>query len=156
MIYVVDLNSPAPLDPVESLKVLGNSLKEYEKMRGLREGELVSRIKGVVVNKADLFSPRARVDEDGEGVEGLTPEEGRKRLGDIGEYVETLNKGRQGQEVWVIPISAKRRENVERLVKRLAEDVKGERERNRVEEEERLREEEEGGGFGDGGERWIQ
>ncbi|GAA6010740.1 hypothetical protein JCM11491_002924 [Sporobolomyces phaffii] len=138
LIYVVDLSNSNPgepqggrggikMDPVETLRVLETSLTEYEKVRGLPPGELVRRVKGVVGNKADLFRARA-AEEDAEDDSDVTSvEEGRKRLQDVQNYVAG-----KGDDLWVIPVSAKNRQNVGALVKQLAKDVEAEREKKRL------------------------
>lgn len=122
-------------------------------MKGL-DGELEGRIRGVVANKADLFGEERGVVE-GELEEDpalrAPAEEGKRKLGDLMEYVREMERkemeeGLRAQEdpIWVVPLSAKRRENVAALVQKLADTVKLERERTmkRVEEEERVMEEE--------------
>ncbi|GAA5989697.1 hypothetical protein JCM10908_000597 [Rhodotorula pacifica] len=137
LVYVVDLSASATSDPKEAIRSLRKELREYARAKGLEEGALVGRIKGVVANKADLFGPAANPDADsGEAAEQLTPEDGRQRLADLTAYVkeierEEIEAGFRNPEdsIWVVPISAKRRENVAALVKKLAETVKLERAR---------------------------
>ncbi|GAA5876609.1 hypothetical protein JCM8547_002421 [Rhodosporidiobolus lusitaniae] len=167
LVYVVDLNA----NPVAAIESLRKELSEYARMKGLEEGELVGRVRGVVANKADLFgAPRAgeeaeqdqreeamqEGDEAGEApapppAKPLSPEEGRLALSTLTSYVSQLSQseidaGVRSPEdpIWVVPISARRRENVAALVKKLAETVKVERERTakRVEEEEKREREE--------------
>lgn len=172
LVYVVDLSSAASPDDadadaaaVETVKVLENSLREYEKVRGFEPGQLVDRVKGVIANKADLFgsspsSTETGIEVDGEEVgvrrrqagddEGnRTVERGRERLKRLQEYVKSLSPTRRrpslGQTVtskeeeegedherqerplWVIPVSAKHRQNVATLVRQLSSDVEFER-----------------------------
>ncbi|GAA5910748.1 putative GTPase MTG2 [Sporobolomyces salmoneus] len=166
LVYVVDLSTTTSsseeegeegeegkMDPVESLKVLENSLREYEKVRGLPEGELVRRVKGVVGNKADLFGQGG----EGEGGEKESVEMGKKRLTDLQEYVKTLPRTEEGEEapMWVVPISAKNRQNVGVLVKQLSKDVELEREKKK----ERLEREEAEGAIEEDDEeynRWVR
>lgn len=144
LVYVVDLSGSATsTDPKEAIRSLRKELREYARAKGLDEGALVGRIKGVVANKADVFAPSAAPSspESDEAVveeqqHQLSPEEGRARLADLMSYVreierEEIQAGFRHPEdsIWVVPISAKRRENVAALVKRLAETVKIERAR---------------------------
>lgn len=151
LVYVVDLSSE---DPVGALKALRTELSEYAKLKGL-EGELESRIRGVVGNKADLFGDRseaelAELDED--PTRRASAEEGMRKLNEVRTYVEEMAREEvhrgvrdpEDEKVWVVPLSAKRRENVASLVAKLAETVKKEREitAQLAEEEERMLEEE--------------
>lgn len=155
LVYVVDLSSSSSgssaqaQDPKEAIRSLRNELRAYARAKGLEEGALVGRIKGVVANKADVFAPpsaaaapsspesdEAVVVEEEEQQLQFGPEEGRARLADLRSYVreierEEIQAGFRNPEdsIWVVPISAKRRENVAALVKRLAETVKVERAR---------------------------
>ncbi|GAA6002559.1 hypothetical protein JCM10207_001182 [Rhodosporidiobolus poonsookiae] len=159
LVYVVDLSSA---DPCEAIRSLRKELREYARMKGLKERELEGRIRGVVANKADLFGapapPPVEVQEGAEVFEGegdvavpaaepATTADGQRKLGELLAYVkqveaEEMQSGVRSADdpIWVVPISAKRRENVAALVGRLAETVKTERARvaAKVEEEERL------------------
>ncbi|GAA5825286.1 hypothetical protein JCM10212_004918 [Sporobolomyces blumeae] len=174
LVYVVDLDQ----DPVAAIETLRTELTEYEKVKGLSEGELTARVKGVVVNKADLFGQRANeADEDEEHTEAARREpgddgpdepssaldasqkrtpssspssaaEGRRKLSDVVAHVSSISNAelssgvrpRQDGPIWVVPVSAKRRENVSALVHKLAESVRVERERKqRLDEEEATR-----------------
>ncbi|KAI5476158.1 GTP binding protein [Pseudohyphozyma bogoriensis] len=140
LVYVVDLSG----DPVGDLRMLRNELREYESMKGLEEGSVEGRIRGVVANKADKFG------EPEEGEEAReSQEEGRRKLGELTEFVRSELRG--GEGVWIVPTSAKRRENVKALVGRLAETVKEEREKEKERvrfEEEALQREREEAAFG--------
>lgn len=148
LVYVVDLSSA---DPVGALESLRTELREYARMKGL-DGELESRIRGVVANKADMFGEaREQDDFEEDPTMRATAEEGQRKLGELLSFVKQMEReevetGVRSQEdkIWVVPISAKRRENVAPLVHKLADTVKLERARTqaRIEEEERLLEEE--------------
>ncbi|GAA5969893.1 hypothetical protein JCM3765_002930 [Sporobolomyces pararoseus] len=130
LIYVIDLSSKE-VDPVESLKILQTSLKEYENLKGLEIGELIKKVKGVVCNKADLFTTSISEEQEEEGgLNSNSIETGKERLRKLQEYVKTLSKeqGEKEKEMWVIPISAKNRQNVDKLVSQLSKDVLEERE----------------------------
>jgi GTP-binding protein len=141
LVYVIDLSNESSsgggggikMDPVESLKVLENSLIEYEKVRGLKPRELVNRVKGVVGNKADLFGSNPRHDEEEGAVSSV--EEGKQRLQLLQDYVSRrereVDEGGE-KKMWVIPVSAKHRQNVSTLVHQLAKDVEDEREKQRL------------------------
>jgi GTP-binding protein len=157
LVYVVDLGEGSS-DPREAIRSLRKELREYARMKGLKEGELEGRIRGVVANKADLFGAPSKAEEEveapEEGEEGAevvkqpvqTPEDGRRKLTDLIAFVksietEEIEAGFRSKEdpIWVVPISAKRRENVASLVGKLAETVKVERARTsaKIEAEER-------------------
>ncbi|BGO93924.1 hypothetical protein NBRC10512_005875 [Rhodotorula toruloides] len=146
LVYVVDLSSPDPCGAIRSLR---KELREYARMKEMREGELEGRIRGVVANKADLFGP-AEAEEQVEmdaGEADVDPaaleearrksaEDGRRKLVELMEYVrgvekEEMEAGIRSPEdpIWVVPISAKKRQNVPALVNKLAETVKKERAR---------------------------
>lgn len=152
LVYVVDLSSSSSSsgsatstpDPKEAIRSLRKELREYARAKGLEEGALVGRIKGVVANKADVFAPSSAAPSSPESSDEaiveepnqLGPEEGRARLADLVSYVreierEEIQAGFRNPDdsIWVVPVSAKRRENVTALVKRLAETVKVERAR---------------------------
>ncbi|KWU43112.1 GTP1/OBG subdomain-containing protein [Rhodotorula sp. JG-1b] len=151
LVYVVDLSSSpssgsaaSTQDPKEAIRSLRKELREYARAKGLEEGALVGRIKGVVANKADVFAPSSAAPSSPESSDKavveepkqLSPEEGRARLADLVSYVreierEEIQAGFRNPDdsIWVVPVSAKRRENVAALVKRLAETVKVERAR---------------------------
>lgn len=142
LVYVVDLSAA---DPVAALESLRTELREYARMKGL-DGELEARIRGVVANKADLFG-KERGEEEGELGEDpamrASAEEGQRKLGELMQYVkrvegEEMEAGVRGKEdlIWVVPLSAKRRENVSVLVKRLADTVLLERRRAQEKEQE--------------------
>lgn len=147
LVYVVDLSSA---DPVAALESLRTELREYARMKGL-DGELEGRIRGVVANKADLFGEGREVDLDEDPAARSSAEEGQRKLVELMEYVRRVEKEemdagvrRVEDSVWVVPLSAKRRENVVTLVGKLAETVKLERRRvlEAEEEAQRLLEEE--------------
>lgn len=147
LVYVVDLRSA---DPVQALESLRTELREYARMKGL-DGELEGRIRGVVANKADLFGDGREVDIDEDPAMRASAEEGQRKLGELMAYVRGVEKEEMEQgirkaedPIWVVPLSAKRRENVAVLVKQLAETVKLERRRvqEAEKEAERLLEEE--------------
>ncbi|GAA5908238.1 hypothetical protein JCM6882_006778 [Rhodosporidiobolus microsporus] len=157
LVYVVDLNDK---DPREAIASLRKELREYARMKGLKEGELEGRIRGVVANKADLFGAAPEpvaVEEDAVGEsevplsEPQTAEDGRRKLVELMDFVKSIEaeemaSGVRSSEdpIWVVPVSAKKRENVAALVGKLAETVKTERRRTqeKAEEEERLAAEE--------------
>ncbi|GAA5935704.1 hypothetical protein JCM10213_003666 [Rhodosporidiobolus nylandii] len=166
LVYVVDLSSADPCGAIASLR---KELREYARMKGLKEGELEGRIRGVVANKADLFGAQAAEEAAPPATEedALTPEaqaeeveptsppasaaDGRTKLAELMSFVkgieaEEIAAGVRNAEdsIWVVPISAKRRENAKALVEKLAGTVKLERERTarKIEEEERLEREE--------------
>ncbi|GAA6027306.1 hypothetical protein JCM8097_002578 [Rhodosporidiobolus ruineniae] len=169
LVYVVDLSSDDPIGAIESLR---KELSEYARMKGLLEGELEGRIRGVVANKADLFgaSQEAPAEVEEQEVDAAlagedspaalapvsTPssaEDGRRKLVALQAHVAALSAyeiaagTRKAEDrIWVVPTSAKRRENVAALVGKLAETVKTERERAKKkakDEERREREERE-------------
>lgn len=139
LVYVVDLSASATSEPREAIRSLRKELREYARAKGLEEGALAGRIKGVVANKADLFGPASSAPDATVAElpdEPLTPEAGRARLHDLVAFVKEMEREeieagtrRPEDSIWVVPVSAKRRENVAALVKRLAETVKVERAR---------------------------
>ncbi|POY71798.1 hypothetical protein BMF94_5159 [Rhodotorula taiwanensis] len=140
LVYVVDLSASATSEPREAIRSLRKELREYARVKGLDEGALIGRIKGVVANKADLFGPSAsdtaERDQEDSAAERLSPEDGRTRLAELLAYVKEIQREEveagfrlPEDSIWVVPISAKRRENVAALVKRLADTVKTERAR---------------------------
>ena len=171
LVYVVDLSSA---DPLEAVRALRTELAEYARIKGLPRGELEARVKGVVANKADLFAPPppaagaaggaepSEVD-DAEGAHEpvQSPSDGRAKLAALEAYVAEVSADEVAQglrraedRIWVVPISARRRENVSALVHRLADTVRSERERVREREElEALEAEEERQRLT--GERWL-
>ena len=151
LVYVIDLSSTRPLEALETVRT---ELREYERLKGLDRGELEGRVRGVVANKADLFGP-ARADvvpeEDAEEERRQAQEEGERKLGEVRAYVAEMERSEVAQHwrraddgIWVVPVSAKRRENVAALVQNLAETVGKERKRVKeiLDEEERWEEEE--------------
>lgn len=149
LVYVVDLGDGAS-DPREAIKSLRKELREYARMKGLPEGELEGRIRGVVANKADLFVPPQEgaavaetavvegeeAEDDAAALPVQTPEDGRRKLVDLMAFVKSIEAeemaaGFRGADdpIWVVPISAKKRENVAALVGKLAKTVKIERAR---------------------------
>ncbi|GAA5940104.1 hypothetical protein JCM1841_001890 [Sporobolomyces salmonicolor] len=149
LVYVIDLSSD---DPVGALKTLRNELREYARIKGMGEGEhgLEGRVRGVVANKADMFGEveQASTPKEGEGDDPSlrkSAEDGRRKLEELIEFVKSMESeemasGTRSKEdpIWVVPVSAKRRENVTPLVAKLAETVRLERDRaaRRLEEEE--------------------
>ena len=130
---------------------LRTELREYERLKGLDVGELEGRVRGVVANKADLFGP-PRVDpvpeEDAEEERRQAQEEGQRKLEELRAHVAEMERSevaegwrRPEDGIWVVPVSAKRRENVAALVQSLATTVKSERARVKAAEEEEEREE---------------
>jgi GTP-binding protein len=160
LVYVVDLSA---VDPVGALESVRKELREYGRMKGLgNEGEergLEGRVKGVVANKADLFGEfvgrEGEEEEDVDGVSRKSREEGERKLGELISYVREMERSEieegkrgEGEEegIWVVPLSAKKRENVGALVKKLESTVRAERRRTieRIErEEQEAREDEE-------------
>lgn len=149
LVYVIDLSAE---DPVGGLDAVRKELREYARMNGLHH-ELEGRVRGVVANKADLFGERAVNEagvaeaEDEDPLLRSTREEGMKKLEALREYIlrvetEEIEEGIRKPEdkIWIVPTSAKKRENVAVLVQRLAETVRVERKRTlekiRLEEEE--------------------
>ncbi|GAA5904106.1 hypothetical protein JCM8208_003449 [Rhodotorula glutinis] len=149
LVYVVDLSSA---DPLEAVRALRTELAEYARIKGLPRSELEARVKGVVANKADLFAPAAsaagaepsagegEADDAHEPVQ--SPSDGRAKLAALEAYVAQVSADEVAQgvrraedRIWVVPISARRRENVSALVHRLADTVRSERERTREREE---------------------
>lgn len=140
LVYVVDLSASATSEPREAIRSLRKELREYARVKGHDEGALIGRIKGVVANKADLFgsaaSDTAERDQEDSAAERLSPEDGRTRLAELLAYVKEIEREEveagfrlPEDSIWVVPTSAKRRENVAALVKRLADTVKTERAR---------------------------
>ena len=143
LVYVIDLSVE---DPVAALDAVRKELREYARMNGL-ESDLEGRVRGVVANKADLFG--ASVEEAGSIDEDLaarsTAVEGQRKLGELTTYIRAMEAKeieegvRRAEDViWIVPTSAKRRENTGALVQKLAATVKIERERTlaRIAEEE--------------------
>ncbi|GAA6049668.1 hypothetical protein JCM3770_005061 [Rhodotorula araucariae] len=163
LVYVVDLSSDDPCGAVEALRV---ELAEYARLKGLDEGELEGRVRGVVANKADLFGPAPtaaqEADDDALASARESPADGRAKLAALEEFVARVSdaeiaRGFRAPEdrIWVVPISAKRRENVGALVHRLADTVRTERARAaQREEDEAIEAEEERQRLT--GERWLQ
>lgn len=150
LVYVVDLSAA---DPVGGLAAVRRELREYARMKGL-EGDLEGRVRGIIANKADLFGPeREEYEEDllEDPAMRASAEMGMKKLEDLSKYVKEMEQAeieegirRPEDTIWIVPTSAKRRENVAALVKKLAETVKEERKRTleKIAEEERIVEEE--------------
>ena len=143
LVYVIDLSVE---DPVAALDAVRKELREYARMNGL-ESDLEGRVRGVVANKADLFGASV------EGEDGIdedlaarsTATEGQRKLADLTAYIRAMEAKeveegvRRAEDViWIVPTSAKRRENTGALVQKLAETVRVERERTleRIAEEE--------------------
>ncbi|GAA5997897.1 putative GTPase MTG2 [Rhodotorula paludigena] len=142
LVYVVDLSSADPREAIASLRA---ELAAYARVKGLAEGELEGRIRGVVANKADLFgAPSPLADEAASADEEEaraspqpSPQDGQRKLADLTAFVRALEaedvaRGvrQAGDEpIWVVPVSAMRRENVAALVGKLAGTVRAERER---------------------------
>lgn len=99
LVIIVDINDA---DPAETVAALQHELREYSRVRGI-ELALDERVKGVVVNKADLFATDDKAAE------------GQARLAAI--------KAQVGADTWVLPTSAKKRENVRGLAQKLARTV---------------------------------
>lgn len=149
LVYVVDLSAA---DPVGALDSVRKELREYARMKGL-QGELEGRVRGVVANKADLFGPASGKEVGMEEDPSMrsSAEEGQRKLAELEKYVREMeaNEVEEGirseeDKVWIVPTSAKERQNVAALVQKLATTVRSERERTltRIAEEERLVEEE--------------
>ncbi|KAM0754862.1 GTPase [Meredithblackwellia eburnea MCA 4105] len=137
LVYVVDLSSP---DPIKALQVLGHELREYEKVKQLPDGYLEGRVRGIVANKADLFGESEGVDVEGATVR--SQEDGRRKLSDLLQFARKLTASevergvrREEDEVWVIPTSAKERENMAALVQSLVKTVQTERQRQKEAQE---------------------
>lgn len=146
---MIDLSA---VDPVGALDSVRKELREYARMKGL-EGNLEARVKGVVANKADLFgpSPEELANDEDPSLRSTT-DEGQKKLGELEKYVREM-EAREVEEgirtvddepVWIVPTSAKNRQNVAALVKKLAGTIRLERAKTLalIAEEDRLAEEE--------------
>ncbi|KDE06586.1 hypothetical protein MVLG_03082 [Microbotryum lychnidis-dioicae p1A1 Lamole] len=145
LVYVVDL--AGEVEPLSALKALKVELEEYDRLK--RTG-LGGSVRGVVVNKADLFggeeegTTEGEVDED-QGLARASVEEGQRKLSEVIQWVQQLEHemGVDKGSIWVTPVSAKKRENMKSLVKKLAETVEKERRVARLEEEREERERQE-------------
>lgn len=150
LVYVIDLSAE---NPVAALDAVRKELREYARMKGL-DGELEGRVRGIVANKADLFGPERQVvgeDVEEDSILRSTAEVGRQKLENLIKYVREMEAKeveegirKADDSIWVVPTSAKRRENVAALVEKLVATVKEERRRTleAIEEEERSIEEE--------------
>lgn len=147
LILVVDLSAK---DPVADLQAVRAELRLYAELKGI--DCLAGRIRGVIANKADRFGERPAVVED--DLEGEDPalrasaRSGGEKLAALQAYVKEMAaeeveagvRGAEDGEVWVVPVSAKRRENVAALVEKLGATVKEARRRAREAEEREERE----------------
>lgn len=125
LVCVVDLNSPAPWDDFEVLKT---ELENY------KEG-LSKRIRVVLANKADLLgssssspsSPSEEPEEANEIEEEQAVMDARAKLSRLEEYIwkSTLH---YPTEIVVIPVSAKYRQNMDKVVNVLSDVVVKEKE----------------------------
>lgn len=150
LVYVIDLSAE---NPVGALDAVRKELREYARMKGL-EGNLEARVRGIVANKADLFGPEREVvgeELQEDPILRSTAEAGKQKLEELMQYVKEMEAKeveegirKVDDKIWVVPTSAKRRENVSALVQKLVETVKEERKRTLalIEEEEKLLEEE--------------
>ena len=134
LVYVIDLSVE---DPVAALDAVRKELREYARMNGL-ESDLEGRVRGVVANKADLFGAATEEEEvvDGDSPARSTAVEGQRKLEELTAYVRAMEAKeieegvRRAEDIiWIVPTSAKRRENTGALVQKLAATVKIERER---------------------------
>lgn len=151
LVYVVDLSSE---DPIASLEALRLELREYARMNNL-DRNLEARIRGVVANKADMFGEATEEMDliDSDPSRRSTPEEGQRKLAKLTAWVKEMEAreiedGIRAPEdaIWVVPTSAKNRQNVSALVQKLAATVRIERQRTLeliAEEERELAEERE-------------
>lgn len=146
LVYVVDLSSA---DPVGALDSVRTELIEYAKMKGLGEG-LVGKVRGVIANKADMFG-ETPAEEDEDPAARASAEDGKRKLAALTARVKDIESdeveagSRKGEDgIWVVAVSAKRRQNMAALVQRLADTVRVERRRAKEleEEEERALEQE--------------
>jgi GTP-binding protein len=154
LVYVIDLSAENPL---KALVEVRKELREYARMNGLAH-DLEGRVRGIIANKADMFG-EAPVSEnmtgdDEDPARRSTAEEGQRKLTELTTYIkgieeEEIAEGIRRPEdlIWIVPTSAKRRENVSTLVGKLAETVRIERVRTllkvQAEEAQALRESEE-------------
>ncbi|SCV71184.1 BQ2448_2772 [Microbotryum intermedium] len=141
LVYVIDL--AGQVEPWDALKALKVELDEYDRIKGT---ELGKKIRGVVVNKADLFGTMGEEGEtnqvvEDEGMTRASVEDGQRKLHEVTRWVQELEEeiGVEKGSVWVTPVSAKKRENMRTLVKRLSETVGKEREKAKEEKEEEER-----------------
>lgn len=150
LVYVVDMSAADPIGALDSVR---HELYEYGRIKELPDGMLEGRVRGVVANKADRFGVPEDEDDEEEfeaGAKG-SAEDGRDKLAKLMWHVKTIGEKevaqgirREEDQIWVVPTSAKKRENVSALVQKLAGTIKTEREREtaRLLEEKRLMEEE--------------
>lgn len=131
LVYVVDLSAA---DPVKGLDDVRKELREYARMNGL-QNDLEARVKGVVANKADMFGEAGEGNDD-DPLRRSTAVEGQRKLAELTAYVKAVEASeieegvrRPEDNIWIVPTSAKRRENIAVLVKKLAETVQTERTR---------------------------
>ena len=143
LVLVVDLSAK---DPIADLEAVREELRLYAELKQI--DSLAGRIRGVVANKADRFGERGDAPED--GLDGEDPalrasaQSGGEKLAALQAFVKAAVareveegvRAAEDGEVWVVPVSAKRRENVAALVEKLGATVREER-RRAVEAEER-------------------
>ncbi|KXN89761.1 hypothetical protein AN958_05301 [Leucoagaricus sp. SymC.cos] len=102
LVYVVDFS--IDVDPCEAIRILKTELDTYQ------EG-MASRIRMVVANKADLVASQSpSSDTSSPSAEAI--EEAKGRLARLEEFVRT----ELGEDVIVIPVSAKYRMNLRKVV----------------------------------------
>ncbi len=147
LVLVVDLSGK---DPVADLEAVREELRLYAELKGI--DSLAGRIRGVIANKADRFGERPAAPED--DLEGEDPalrasaQAGGEKLAALEAHVKEMAakeveegvRVAEDGEVWVVPVSAKRRENAAALVARLGATVREERRRASEAEEREERE----------------
>jgi GTP-binding protein len=146
LVYVVDLSSP---DPVAALRAVRTELAAYQDLKGSDHSDshsasLLSRVRGVIANKADMFGESTGNGDDLDSGPRESAAEGQRKLADLIAYVREMEQeeielgirekpsaaagAADGQDgIWVVPVSAKRRENVSAVVHKLAATVREER-----------------------------
>lgn len=117
---------PAPIDPIkinvdpcEAIKILKIELETYQ------EG-MSSRIRMVIANKADLVAPQTSSSFPPTSAE--TVQEAKARLAQLEEYV----RKELGKDVVVVPVSAKYRMNLRKVVALMKGYVEAHREENLI------------------------
>lgn len=120
--------TPIDIDPCEAIKILKGELEAYQ------EG-MSSRIKLVIANKADLVAAQPSPGSSSSAPSAESVEEAKTRLRRLEEYV----RKELGDDVIVVPVSAKYRMNLRKVValmKGYVEDARAEKVAARQEAEE--------------------
>jgi len=117
---------PTPIDPIkinvdpcEAIKILKTELETYQ------EG-MSSRIRMVIANKADLVAPQTS--SSFPPTSGEAVREAKARLSQLEEYV----RKELGKDVVVVPVSAKYRMNLRKVVALMKGYVEAHREENLI------------------------